>query len=282
MPIGACSNGTSFSSRACGAWSVAMQSIVPVRRPSISAWRSSSERSGGFIFSRVSSFSSSASSVSVRWCGLASQRDLHAARLGLGDGLDRLARAQVLDVDAAVLVAGDRGVAGDQRRLADAGDARQPEPRGDLALVHDAVARERRVLLVQGDDPADELLVLERLAQQPRAVDGLAVVGEAERAGLLELGHLGQRVAVQAGGDARRGSRRGCAPRGGPVAQAAQDRRGVDRRARVRHRHDGDEAAGGRGARAGLEVLLVLLARARAGARAGRRSPGRRACPRRR
>ena len=80
--------------------------------------------------------------------------DLHAARLGLGDGLDRLARAQVLDVDAAVLVAGDRGVAGDQRRLGDARDAGEPEPRGDLALVHDAAAGQRRVLLVQGDDPA--------------------------------------------------------------------------------------------------------------------------------
>ncbi len=40
--------------------------------PSISAWRSSSARSGGFIFSRVSRRSSSASSVSVRWCGEAS------------------------------------------------------------------------------------------------------------------------------------------------------------------------------------------------------------------
>ena len=55
VPIGASSHGTSFSSRACGAWSVAMQSIVPSRRPSISAWRSASPRSGGFIFSRVSS-----------------------------------------------------------------------------------------------------------------------------------------------------------------------------------------------------------------------------------
>ena len=72
MPIGASSKGTSFSSRACGAWSVAMQSIVPSRRPAISAWRSSSARSGGFIFSRVSSRSSSASWVSVRWCGVAS------------------------------------------------------------------------------------------------------------------------------------------------------------------------------------------------------------------
>ena len=38
----------------------------------MSAWRSSSVRSGGFIFSRVSSFSATVSSVSVRWCGLAS------------------------------------------------------------------------------------------------------------------------------------------------------------------------------------------------------------------
>ena len=72
MPIGASSNGTSFSSWACGAWSVAMQSIVPSLRPAISAWRSSSERSGGFIFSRVSRVSSRIASVSVRWCGLAS------------------------------------------------------------------------------------------------------------------------------------------------------------------------------------------------------------------
>ena len=45
----------------------------------------------------------------------------------------------------------------------------------------------------------------------------------------------------------------------GGLAQRAQDRRGVDDRVGVRHRHDGDEAAGGRGARAGVEVLLVLL-----------------------
>ena len=44
----------------------------PVRRPSMSAWRSASVRSGGFIFMRVSSVRT-ASSVSDRWCGLASQ-----------------------------------------------------------------------------------------------------------------------------------------------------------------------------------------------------------------
>ena len=72
MPIGACSNGTSFSSRACGAWSVAMQSTIPERRPSMSAWRSASVRSGGFIFIRVSRLRT-ACSVRHRWCGEASQ-----------------------------------------------------------------------------------------------------------------------------------------------------------------------------------------------------------------
>ena len=46
-PIAACSKGTSFSSAACGAWSVAMHSIVPSRRPSISAWRSPRRAAAG-------------------------------------------------------------------------------------------------------------------------------------------------------------------------------------------------------------------------------------------
>ncbi len=72
-PIAALSNGTSFSSFACGAWSVAMQSIVPSRRPSISAWRSASVRSGGFILNRIASRLRTSSSVMQRWCGVASQ-----------------------------------------------------------------------------------------------------------------------------------------------------------------------------------------------------------------
>ena len=48
-----------------------MQSMTPLRRPSTSAWRSSSLRSGGFILRRGSRPRTS-SSVIVRWCGLAS------------------------------------------------------------------------------------------------------------------------------------------------------------------------------------------------------------------
>ena len=137
----------------------------------------------------------------------------------------------------------------------------EPEPRGHLALVHDAAARERRVLLVQAQDPAREPLVLQRLAQDPGAVHGLAVVGEAERAGVGELGHLGQRLAVEAARDRGHEADRDAGLAPGRLAQRAQDRRGVDDRVGVRHRDDRDVAAGGGGAGAGVEVLLVLLAR---------------------
>ena len=72
VPMGASSNGTSFSSRACGAWSVATQSMVPSHSAAIRAVRSASVRSGGFIFSAVSSPSSRALSVRVRWWGVTS------------------------------------------------------------------------------------------------------------------------------------------------------------------------------------------------------------------
>ena len=65
VPIAASSNGTSFSWRAWGAWSVATQSITPRRSASTSATRSASERSGGFILNRLSSVRTT-SSVSVR------------------------------------------------------------------------------------------------------------------------------------------------------------------------------------------------------------------------
>jgi hypothetical protein len=92
-------------------------------------------------------------------------------------------------------------------------------------------------------------------------VHGLAVVGEAERTGLRELGHLRQRLAVQlardrgheADGDARLAACR--------LAQGAQERRGVHHRVGVGHRDDGDVAAGRGRAGARVEVLLVLLTR---------------------
>ena len=94
----------------------------------------------------------------------------------------------------------------------------------------------------------------------PALTHGQAVVGEAERAGVGQLGHLGQPLALlaardrghEAGGDARLGA--------GALAQRLEDRRGVDDRVGVGLGDDRAVAAGRRGAGAGLDVLLVLAA----------------------
>ena len=49
IPGGASSNGRSLVSGVCGAWSVAIASIVPSASAAVSASTSASERSGGFI-----------------------------------------------------------------------------------------------------------------------------------------------------------------------------------------------------------------------------------------
>ena len=54
MPGDASANSQSFSSGECGAWSVAMQSMVPSASASRSASTSSSSRSGGFTLQAVS------------------------------------------------------------------------------------------------------------------------------------------------------------------------------------------------------------------------------------
>src|SRR5207245_4373665 len=72
-PNAASSYSTFLSSTVCGAWSVAMASIVPSRSASTTARRSASQRSGGFIFVDASYPESfTAWSVRRRWCGVAS------------------------------------------------------------------------------------------------------------------------------------------------------------------------------------------------------------------
>src|SRR6201999_4309307 len=113
---------------------------------------------------------------------------LDSGGLGGGDGLDRLGGGEVLDVDPGVLVAGQRRVAGDHRRLRDAGNAGQADRGRDRTLVHDAVAGEGRLLLVQGDVAAAEVLVLEGAAHDVGAADRQAGVGEADRTRFGEFG----------------------------------------------------------------------------------------------
>ena len=121
--------------------------------------------------------------------------DLDAGLLGEGDRLYRGAAGEVLDVDLRVLVAGERGVARDHRRLGDGWDPAEAERRRDRALVHDAIAGQIRVLLVKGDRKADEALVLERLAKHAGAAHGQSVVGEADGAGVAQLDLIAQLLA---------------------------------------------------------------------------------------
>ncbi len=113
MPNAAWSYSTFLSSTVWGAWSVAMQSMVPSRSPSTTAWRSASDRSGGFILVEVSySVSLTAWSVSSRWWGVASAVTRTPARLAPAHRVHGRRRGEVGDVDPAP------GQLGEQRRRA--------------------------------------------------------------------------------------------------------------------------------------------------------------------
>ena len=97
-PNGAASKGTSFSCRACGAWSEATLPMSPLRRAR-RAPPGRARRSGGFIF-RFGSSLRTASSVSTRWCGVTSAVAATPASRA-HERLDRLARGQVHEGGAA-------------------------------------------------------------------------------------------------------------------------------------------------------------------------------------
>ena len=96
--------------------------------------------------------------------------------------------------------------------------------------------------------------------RMPGAADRQAVVAEAERAGLAQLGHLGQLLALHALGDRGEEADRHRGALAGRLAQRLDVGGGRDRRLGVGHRDHAAVAAGGGGAGAGLDVLLVLLA----------------------
>src|SRR6185312_10043701 len=86
-------------------------------------------------------------------------------------------------------------------------------------------------------------------------------VAERHRALGGELRHLGELVAALAAGDRRQEADGHAGFLASALAQRAQHRRRVHDRVGVRHREDRAEAAGRRGARARVDVLLVLAAR---------------------
>ena len=115
---GAAGNGTSFSAGWCGAWSVAMQSIVPSRRPSISAWRCGSAASGGLILKRAASSDEHF---------LVGQQQV--VRRGLGGDVDAPARARAAPPRPTARRAGGRCAAAGSRTARCAGRGRSSSTR---------------------------------------------------------------------------------------------------------------------------------------------------------
>ena len=136
-PTGASSNGRSFASAGCGAWSVAITSIVPSARPALIAARSASVRSGGFTLNTGSKLAQHAS-VSVKWCGQASA----LTRRPWAFAARTISTAPAVDTCWKWTVrAGDPGedeVPGDDDLLGRGRTPGDPETARPLALVHRA------------------------------------------------------------------------------------------------------------------------------------------------
>ena len=186
----------------------------------------------------------------------------HAARLRLAHQLHAALRGDVAQVDALVLSLGHQDVARDHHFLRRAGDARQAELGGDEALVHHAVAHEALVLAVAHDEHAEVIGVLHRQAKQVGIGDRPAVVGDRDDAGLLHAADLRHLLALQALRDRTDRVDVHAAALGLRLLQdVACHRRAVVDRMGVGHAAHAREAAARRGAGAGDDVLLVLLAR---------------------
>ena len=258
-----------------------MQSIAPERSASISAWRSSSVRSGGFILKRESRLRT-ASSVSVRWCGVASQVIWIPSAFACSTAATDSSAERCWTWMRAVLEQrpARRRARSSSTRETD-GIPASPSAAETSPSCIDAAGGELGVLLVQGDRQPDQPLVLERAAHHPGAADRQAVVGEADRA---------RRRRAR---PSRSAPRRPCPlvtvamkPIGTAACSRACSRSAatsaarVDRRVGVRHREDPAVAAGRRGARRPSRRPPCPRAPGCAGARAGRRrrgtAPGRR------
>ena len=196
---GAPSNSPSFSESACGAWSVAMQSMVP----STSASRHGLDVALGperrRHLARWGRSSRTASSVRSRWCGVTSRGDADPARLA------RRARAAPRPRSRCARCAGARRVssASTMSRAtitssAAAGLARRARARwrrSPRSWRRRARAAQSSAWLMIGR--AEGQGVLQGPAVELRVHHALAVVGEGHAARLGQLGQLGELLALE-------------------------------------------------------------------------------------
>ena len=258
MPNGAASNGTSFSSRRAARGRSRSPRSSPSRSAAISAWRSSSVRSGGFIF-RFGSSVRTASSVSERWCGVTSplacaprRRARRAARptrgpRGAGGAAARRCR-------------GERELARDVELSPS--DGQPPSPsRPRRPPVHEAAARQRRLLAraARARRPVIAWYCSARRIR-PAVATGRPSSVKPTAPASAQLAHLGQLARPAGRRVIAARSRPGRAPRARRAPAGRSTAGGVDDRRGVRHRDDRAVAAGRRRGGARVDRLLVLLA----------------------
>ena len=262
-PNGASSNGASFSCRACGAWSVAMQAIVPsTQRPRRAPAGRPRCASGGFIFALASSERTSSSvRAEVVRADLAGRAARPAARARRSASTDSRAE-RCMQVDRPVLVArrargrarpssprrptaSRRSRARPRRRPRASGRrARASAPRSGARAGRSATAlycSARRI------SPAERTGLPSSVnATAPAAASSAISVSSSPREALRDRRH-------EAGRD-------DASSRARSTSELRTDA-DVDDRVGVRHRQDRAVAAGGGRRGAGRDRLLVLAAR---------------------
>ena len=142
-----------------------------------------------------------------------------------------------------------------------AGMPRKPQPHRGRAFVHVAAGAQVQVLAVIDDRQIERLRELHRAPHHARVHHRPAVVGDGDNAGRFHGADGGQFLAGAAFGDGadREDVDHRAAAR--PLHDVAGHGGAVVHRLGVGHAADGGEAAGRRGARAGLDGFGVLEAR---------------------
>ena len=136
-------------------------------------------------------------SFSVRWLIDDAAGDGQAVALGAADDVERRGAGNLRGVVAAAGQRGQADVALDDDDLGLLGNAGKAEAGRHLALVHHAAADEVRVGRVVHDQRVEIAGIGESAAHDGGIGDGVAAVGEADRAGLLQQAELGHLVAVE-------------------------------------------------------------------------------------
>lgn len=180
---------------------------------------------------------------------------------GLPDQADRLLRADVADVVVNARRFRKQNIAPDMDRLRLVRDAFQAVPSGEFPLGDRGSFHQRVVLAVGDDRHSQRRRKFHRVLHHLRALHAYAVVGEADCAGFLQRGKVGQLAAKLAFRD-RRVRQHIDEPRFVRFLFYVFYRVGIiGYRSRVRHAGDRGEAAFGRRAGARFDRFFMLKAR---------------------